>query len=54
MDILRVKNADVPHAKVVKSAKFVVDSDDEEPRAGSSTGPGTSARQRKGENSDSE
>ncbi|KAJ7904696.1 hypothetical protein B0H14DRAFT_2327792 [Mycena olivaceomarginata] len=54
MDILRVKNADVPHAKVVKSAKFVVDSDDEEPRAGSSTGPGTSAKQRKGENSDSE
>ncbi|KAJ7765049.1 hypothetical protein DFH07DRAFT_1015755 [Mycena maculata] len=41
MDILRVKNADVPHVKSIKSAKFVVDSDDDTPRPGSSTGPGT-------------
>ncbi len=42
MDILRLKNAAVPRReKPVTSAKFVVDSDDEEPRACSSTGPGT-------------
>ncbi|KAJ7498752.1 hypothetical protein FB451DRAFT_1015939 [Mycena latifolia] len=43
MDILRVKNAEVPHVKVIKSAKFVVDSDDDEAQPGSSTGPGTLA-----------
>ncbi|KAJ7490397.1 hypothetical protein B0H11DRAFT_1719252 [Mycena galericulata] len=42
MDILRVKNADVPHEKIVKSAEFIVDSDgDDGPRPGSSKGPGT-------------
>ncbi|KAJ6539526.1 hypothetical protein B0H19DRAFT_1179462 [Mycena capillaripes] len=52
MDILRVKNADIP--KVIKSAKFVVDSDDDEPRAGSSTGPGTLAGKGRGNEDDSE
>jgi hypothetical protein len=43
MDILRVKNAEEPHLKVIKSAKFVADSDDDEHRPGPSTGPGTLA-----------
>ncbi|KAF7352633.1 Nucleolar protein [Mycena venus] len=48
MDILRVKNAEIPQGKIIKSSKFVVDSDDEEPRPGSSTGPGTLAGKAKG------
>ncbi|KAJ7240321.1 hypothetical protein B0H12DRAFT_1024784 [Mycena haematopus] len=39
MDILRVKNAEIPNVKAVKSSKFVLDSDDEEPRPGSSMAP---------------
>ncbi|KAJ7129498.1 hypothetical protein C8R44DRAFT_614346 [Mycena epipterygia] len=54
MDILRVKNAEAPHVKAVKSAKFIVDSDDEEPHPGSSTGPGTLAGQGNVDDEDSE
>ncbi|KAJ6628789.1 hypothetical protein B0H10DRAFT_1989359 [Mycena sp. CBHHK59/15] len=43
MDILRVKNAEMPHARIIKSAEYVEDSEDDEPQPGSSIGPGTLA-----------
>ncbi|KAJ6515701.1 hypothetical protein C8R45DRAFT_810574 [Mycena sanguinolenta] len=55
MDILRAKNAQIPNAKaVVKSSKFVLDSDDEDPRPGSSTALGTLAGHGEGNEDDSE
>ncbi|KAJ7684010.1 hypothetical protein B0H17DRAFT_941295 [Mycena rosella] len=52
MDIMRFRYAEMPHVKVVKSATFVADSDDNEPHPGSSTGPGTLAVQSRADKDD--
>ncbi|KAF8195693.1 hypothetical protein K438DRAFT_1826365 [Mycena galopus ATCC 62051] len=56
MDILRAKNAEIPKiVKVVSSKPQVAEgSDDDEPRAGSSTAAGTLAWQRDGNEDDSD
>ncbi|KAJ7228498.1 hypothetical protein GGX14DRAFT_413437 [Mycena pura] len=53
MDILRVKNAETPHSQpqLFKSAS-VIESSDEEPHAGSSTGLGTIMGEGRGDDSD--
>jgi hypothetical protein len=55
MDILRAKNAEVPHSKTFKSAQFIEDSDsEEEPHAGPSTRPGSKAGNSREDEDDSE